>query len=192
AVIIFASFRLFIGVDNAARWDSGLMMQSTGDRLGRVTSLLGAWLSSPMHWLLGLGPNAFSAIYTPDPSYVHNLVAEVLGEEGLLGFSLLALVFLALWRGGRNLFRWYAHDPVMRATAAVLAAVCFFELLVSFKQGSFLLTPAPFPWMVILAKIAIVERRALAWQAEHDELDEQEPQLEPDYDYPPGAQPVGV
>jgi hypothetical protein len=170
-VAIFAAFKFFIGIENLSRWDSGLMAEDASGRWERASTLIGAWLSSPGSWLLGLGPSAFTTLL-PTESYVHNLFAEILCEEGLVGATFLMIALYLLFRGGRQLWRQNAHDPVMRATAAVLLGICFYQLLIALKQGSFLLSPEPFPWLLVLAKIAVVERGLVALEREQEQEEE--------------------
>lgn len=168
ALGIYLTFKLFIGEQNRERWAVYAMIQDAAGRFDRIWLLLGPYMSSPGHWLFGLGTNAFSSF---DPAregtYVHNLAAEVLGEQGLVGAVVLGASMYFTYRYGYRLWACYRDDPLMRSTAAILAGICAYALILSLKQGSFIADPAPFYWWLVLAKIARHEQSMTAgWSAE--------------------------
>jgi hypothetical protein len=165
---VIGVFRLFVGEQNVERWNVLLMIQDIALRFDNAWLLLWTWLESPGAWFIGLGANAYSSLNVGD-AYVHNLAIEVLCEEGLIGAGFLAMALLTLYRGGRDSFRRWRDDPVMRSVVATLISVCAFALLLSLKQGSMLGAAGTFMYWFILAKLARAEA-----------LDEAE--AEPEYD----------
>jgi hypothetical protein len=151
-------FKLFIGQQNQQRWDPFAMVRDTTMRLNMVEELLGAYFAHPSQWLFGLGTNAYATISSDRHTiYVHNIAAEVLGEHGIVGFSLFLIVSILTVIYGRNLWKMYRDDPSMRAVVAVLLAICANGLFLALKQGS-MGYPAPFFWWLILAKLYHHER----------------------------------
>lgn len=96
--------------------------------LSRLPVWRAAWeifLSSPF---LGHGPGSFPMLYAATSSYreldiphAHNLILQVLDENGLVGLAMLTWLLTAL---GRALFRgWlYASQPTRRSLAAYFGA----------------------------------------------------------------------
>jgi len=167
---LYAVFKLFIGAQNEQRWNAFGMLRDTTLRLNMAMDLLHAYIASPSHWLLGLGTNAYASI-SPDQYtiYVHNVVAEILCEHGIVGAILFAAITVLTFKYGRRLWSLYRDDPSMRATVAVLLASCTYALFLALKQGS-ISYPAPFFWWMVLAKLYKHEERVLAevGAPEHD------------------------
>lgn len=162
-------FQMFVSDVNRERWNPIDMLVSTTMRLEMVWRLFEYYLSSPMHWLFGLGTGAYASISldtTVARDYVHNIAAEVLCEHGLVGAALFIAMIIILFKQGRRLWSMYSDDPVMRSTIALLAAICVFTLLESLKQGS-MHYPAPFFWWVILAKLATREELVRASEEQY-------------------------
>lgn len=143
----FLMFQFFIGDENRARWDPVNMIESVAGRFQNVTDLLGTWLASPVHWLFGLGTNAYSSI-RPE-NYVHNVVAEALGEFGIVGLGILGGFMWMTWRACRNLWLLHRDDEELRSAAALLGAMCAFSFLMSLKQGSFVSSPLGFLYWIL-------------------------------------------
>lgn len=137
------------------RWDFERMsLDYGGGRLGKISFLLGEWLSAgPLAWVIGLG-NSASFDEELLGFYPHLVLGEVLAEQGLIGFGLfvaiLFLAFRAVLRGARA-----GRDvPVMRGIFAVLGALLLFDFILSFKQGSMIGTPYLFAFCIMLGRIA--------------------------------------
>jgi hypothetical protein len=91
----------------------------------------------------------------------------------------------------------FGYDPSLRATVAVLLAICTYVLLLALKQGS-IEYPAPFFWWIIMAKVFMHESRVWAATAEPEEWSDAEaldgaPAPEPitDPSYDPQRDPQG-
>jgi O-antigen ligase len=105
-------------------------------------------------------------------AYVHNIAAEIVGEQGLLGATVFTLAILVAIRAGYRLWRLYAHDPSMRATATLAVALGAYSLFQALKQGT-ITSGQPFFWWLVLTKIAAHEQRVRAFDAvEYEAVDD--------------------
>ena len=116
-----------------ARWSPENLTADTSARLEMSRRLLEFWLDTPATVLFGLGN---SASFTVNGTYPHFVPAEVLGEEGVLGFAVfVAIVFCA----GRLLLLTtirLRHDGGRTKDHIVLGALAVFSLALMLKQGS--------------------------------------------------------
>ncbi|MEZ5931567.1 MAG: O-antigen ligase family protein [Alphaproteobacteria bacterium] len=130
----------------AGRWSIDRLFEDYGERsirVVRIEAMLAAWQDSPGTMLIGLGN---SAAYDPDITgctspigcYPHNLVVEVLTEEGLVGLGLFVALFLYV---GVTAIRAIS-DPTLndehKNALKVMFAFMVFELILSLKQSSLL------------------------------------------------------
>lgn len=180
---LYGMFSLFIGVSNQQNWTTAKMADSVSDRWGRLMVLMNEWGRDPIAWLIGLGPNAFSAFWRQEATYVdyvHNVAGEALMELGLVGGLLFVGATYYTFRSGRDLWRIHRNDPDMRAAAAVLCGLSAYALILSLKQGCMYGMPAPFYWWLALACVSKAERlRAAGALPEESPV---EPEYEPDPD----------
>lgn len=164
AVVALVAIRFFISqnVDQDARWNPQTQLNVVGERAAAAWRLIEAWAGDPVRWPFGLGTNAYAYISGEEVSYAHNFYIEMAGELGLLG--LVCSLFLTAWlfRGTRDLWNHYRHDPADRATVAVLLAVAAYNFLLGLKQGTFVGIPEPFFLAVIACRLAI-RARSEAW-----------------------------
>jgi len=156
--LIMLSLRFFIGAENEERWSSESLADGVTGRLDNVTLLLGEWISRPEAWIFGLGPGAFYELNGIE-AYVHNLLAEALGETGLVGFSLLMIAFGSVAVMALKLVRIYGSDPELRSTLAVLFGILAFRMVLTLKQGSMIFSPSEFTFLLITAKVCWFELR---------------------------------
>ncbi|MEM6561493.1 MAG: hypothetical protein AAF656_07815, partial [Planctomycetota bacterium] len=157
AVCVFAlvsAFLLEAMVGGTERWSPQRMVTVYGStRLSMAGDLLQAWLEAgPLAWVFGLG---IAASFDPTINgvYPHLVMAEALGELGLIGFVLLWLVVIF---AGRSLYRlWPAVKdyPEARGLVAVIGALFFFNVILSFKQGSLLDSHSTFAFAIILGRL---------------------------------------
>jgi hypothetical protein len=176
AVLMLTTFRLFVGYQNQERWEVFGMIRDMTLRLDMVGQLLDAYVSSPSHWLFGLGTNAYQAIsFDQYTGYVHNIAAEALCEHGLVGMAIFIALAVLWGKSSIRLWRIFADDASMRSTVAVLISLGLFSLFVALKQGS-LGYPAPFFWWMILARFTKQEEQRLAdaraYETSHSTPDE--------------------
>jgi len=144
----------------AERWEYGAMRDSVeGGRVNKTFEVLEYWGNSgPMRWIFGLGN---SASFSTDVIgfYPHNLPGEVLGEEGIVGFSIYVAILVALVRALRRL--WFAVAPYddARGLFAVLCALLIYEFILSNKQGSLLGNQEFFGLTIIAGQLSVAVQR---------------------------------
>ena len=143
------------------RWDLGNMARTwEGSRLNTSLIVVGEWAEGgPLTWLIGLGT---SGSYVLIGFYPHLVMAEVLAELGLIGFTLLWVITIYTFVNYAKLHAIVKLDPIARGLAAAVASIFLFEVILSFKQGAFLGSEWPFGFAVILGQLYEAERRALA------------------------------
>ncbi len=140
----------------SGRWEWGSMFEAyRTTRAEMVKALMGQWLSSsPVRWLIGLGN---SASFDPGivGSYPHVVLIEVLCEEGMIGFGLFCAVIVLAIRSIVRVYRVAAPYADARGVLAALGALFFFQLLLSFKQGSMLKDTYLFAFAIMLGKFEV-------------------------------------
>ncbi len=155
--IAAVAFSMYAGQD--ARWKVDSMVDSwQGGRLGTAMVLLSAWgAASPFNWVFGLGSSA-----SFDPmilgQYPHLVLAEVLGELGVVGLTILLAIWgltaRNIWHLARRLAPWGEE----RGLTAVIAALFLFETILTFKQGSLLGNYFCFGFAMIIGRLEVVTR----------------------------------
>lgn len=173
--LAFFTLSLFLkqDVEQATRWNLAEWGTQAEERSADAFRLVVQYWESPGHWLLGLGTNSFSAIRGESLSYAHNVLVEVLCENGIVGLVMYLTITWWVFKDHRDLWRAYAEDPVGRATVACLAAQGLYLTLLSYKQGTFVGLPEPYYLWVLASRFMYRERvaeRALAAEIEHDAL----------------------
>jgi hypothetical protein len=140
-------------VNDETRWSSEQASADVTGRFAMVVVLLKEWARSPISILFGLGSSA-----SFDPRligiYLHNMPAEVLGELGLIGFTLLLLALgSSAWAliGSRSKALEHPGDAEILAAAG---AAAIFSLVLSLKQGSFLNNYQVFMTMLLVVRVA--------------------------------------
>ena len=123
----------------------------TYGRIAPSIELLQAWFRGyPFEWLVGLGNSASFEILG---IYPHCVPAEILSEEGILGF----LFFMGvLWISITNIFsarRVLCSEPASFNAVMALAGLWFFAVILSMKQGSLLGQPLTYTFAIILARV---------------------------------------
>jgi hypothetical protein len=182
-------FSTFITSDNSTRWDSSSFSAGMDDRVVQINALLGAWLNHPAQWFFGLGTGFYRSLDTGN-LYVHNILVEVLCEQGLFGLGLLGAVLWFAFDAGRKLLALRKDDPELRAAVATLCALSTYDFLLSLKEGSFTAGVGVFMMWFLLAKISRTEQIDAAERAEAErgaaeladaaELEEHESATEPE------------
>ncbi|WAR45344.1 hypothetical protein [Methylomonas rapida] len=135
----------------SSRWKDSEMEQSMGGRFDNAFVLLDHWGRSGIKMFIGLGNSA-----SFDPRilgiYPHFLPFEILGEEGIIGFSLYILILIFLLKTIIRTYKKIKLDIKMNQYAAVLLSMVFYSFLLSLKQGSLLGNMEFFMAAIILAK----------------------------------------
>lgn len=128
----------FLYADVLGRWDTEQLSGGFTVRLMNDLDLLAVWAGNPVAWIAGLGFNAFAVVTTAGAKehYPHNILVEVLAEEGLPMFVLMLLIFFRTFRDGLWLFRRFAEQPVERASVSALIALALYFFLIANKQNN--------------------------------------------------------
>jgi len=161
--LVLLAFDLFISEDNLERYTTGAT-QAVGARLERIMIMTEEFLARPAAWFTGLGPGGFDAV--TGRSYVHNVPVEVLTELGLVGVVLFGSMLVLVYRYWRQAVRTVADEPVLRAAAAVLGAICLFQFLLSCKQGSIISSVGPMGLFALTARIVYTQVKTVQEQQE--------------------------
>ena len=134
AVISFFGF-----ADMRGRWDLGRMGNTIHNtRWSFSVELLNYWAeSSPFAWLFGLGSSA-SYDRRILGHYCHVVIAEVLAELGIIGVTMLLFFVALVARDGYRLYKMTKKSNVERGVVVTLLALFFFQVILSFKERSFL------------------------------------------------------
>ena len=98
--------------------------------------LLETWSKSPIFWIQGLGFYSFSALNPFGEPYTHCLTADMLGELGLIGFTLFLILFLFTLISCRKIFIAVRDNEKQRANLSSLVAMLLYHFLLSNKQGN--------------------------------------------------------
>lgn len=124
------------------RWDPEHVEAGLQDRLNMIGALLDHWASSgPFHLLFGLGNSASYSSATPGIDiYPHFVPAEVLAEEGLIGFAMYLAFALLTFHTIAQMRFMYTHNQWPTAVLAAIVAVILYAVLKSMKSGSLLRT----------------------------------------------------
>jgi hypothetical protein len=181
AVVAYVTMRLFLGQDaeQMRRWDLAEWGTQTTERSADAFRLLVTWWGNPAAWPFGLGTNYFSYIRGETLSYAHNVIIELISENGIVGITMYSIVGIWVLRSCLNLWQDFKEDPVGRAVVACLCAQIFYLTLLSYKQGTFVGLPEPYYLWVVAAKVAIQERaRIAAWYASQPWLAYDQPSAE--------------
>lgn len=143
---------LYINEDTQ-RWTEAGATEDVQGRLAMVTALLSKWSESSISILFGLGNSAAT-----DPSivghYPHNMPLEILGEEGLVGFTLLLLILGATVKSFLHARRQVSGNADHEAVLAAAGATFIFSFLLSLKQGSLLGNNVVFMAALIVARLS--------------------------------------
>lgn len=162
-IILFTyiSMELFqLVVDDPTRWQKRAFWDAY--RYGRVEKsliLLRTWIDAgPVAWVFGLGAYAS---WTIDGLwfYPHVVMAEILGECGIIGFVLLWMIPIGAFQAIRRCWPFVKDDPEMRGVLSATSAILLFEIILSFKQGSFYFCQFTLGMAVVIARLAETYKR---------------------------------
>lgn len=143
----------FVTQDNDRRWGVESLAFGGSERLENCVDLLSAYASSPAHWLQGLGLYGFASVESRSGvHYTHVLLADALGEAGLIGFSILMFIVWSVVRTGVRFERMVRSDPVARANVCVLLALLIYHFILANKQGNLLGNPLLYTFAIMLAR----------------------------------------
>jgi hypothetical protein len=140
-------------LDTEKRWAEGATSQGVDVRLGNIIFLLETWLKSPAFWIQGLGFYSFGELNPFGEPYTHAIVVDMLGELGLIGFTLFSTMCLLSWISCRKIFIAVRNDPTQRANFSSLAAMLIYQFLLSNKQGNIAGSFLMFSLILLAARI---------------------------------------
>jgi len=117
------------------RWSQRDATAAAAGRWEYSQKLLSHWAQSPGSVLFGLGN---SAAFDPQivGNYPHNVPAETLGEEGLVGLAIYLVINGIAVSGLFRALRATRGDPQLRRLLAVAAANYVFTLITTLKEGN--------------------------------------------------------
>ena len=138
--------------DDGFRWQwSEMKYHVISGRIAPSLELLQAWQrGNILVWLFGLGN---SASFDVVGCYPHCVPAEILGEEGIIGFALfVTLLYVMITNVFCTRRAWHAAPEAVHAVMA-LTGLLIYVVLLSLKQGSLLGQPLMFAFAIILARV---------------------------------------
>jgi len=152
AIVVFSSI-YFARSGTEKRWQLDELQMASGGRLESIILLLSEWIKTPSRWVGGLGNNSFSQLdISSHQPYVHNIIAEALGEFGIVGFLvLISLLFITIISGFK-LFIKFKDFLLYRGVIGTLLGVTFFMFLVSNKQGNIWVSIQLFMFLIIIVR----------------------------------------
>jgi hypothetical protein len=139
---------------DTSRWESSRTAGDVVGRLDNAVTLLSVSSASIGSVLFGLGnSSAFKVLGI----YPHVTGLEVVAEEGILGgvlyFGILALAVRSI----RRILARPDFDELKRNVLATLTGLSVFELIISWKQGSLLISVYVFAYAMVLARLESAE-----------------------------------
>ncbi len=156
-VVIAVVLSILLGdQDVVARWFSGAKTEDALEvRSANATELLHAYARSPSSWLTGLGLNAFTSITgSAHEPYTHSMFVDVLAEMGLVAFAFLCYWLWTVARQSIELVKGCTQFADDRSAAALLVALCCYQILLMNKQGELWTSEHTVVYFLLLAKIA--------------------------------------
>lgn len=169
-LLMYLTFTFALSEEATRRWSGNLVGEATEDRGKRLSMALEIFLSDPASWIVGKGSNSFPFYTGSLVDYPHNIVAEILLDYGIFGFTLFSIAFYYTYRYGRDMIRIWGDDPVARGTVAAWVGTCVFAMMTALKQGSIIGQPTPFYYWIILGKILFDEQARARQRAFEREL----------------------
>jgi hypothetical protein len=155
-LVAFVAKVFLLGSEATERFSSESISAGIDSRMYYITELMSAWGSNPANYLQGLGTGAFNAVVPHGQegfNYPHNVVVEVLTHHGLIGFTLLCLIFLITAIHGLRLIGLGRQGLVNRGVVAIVLALTVYVTMISLKQGTFVLYPLPFYMYMVVSKL---------------------------------------
>jgi hypothetical protein len=151
ALVLISSYILNMSDIYKGRWETAELFDDLGQRFEMTGVLLSEWITSPLAIVFGLG-NSASISPTLVGRYPHIVIMEVLGEEGIVGFTLFAMLVLIMVRQARLFNRLKFLSVNIRKSYAICFGWFLYTFLLSFKQGSLISTPMMFFFAVVCEK----------------------------------------
>ncbi|MBL9150607.1 MAG: hypothetical protein JNM94_18120 [Phycisphaerae bacterium] len=163
AAVAYAAMKFFIGRDNEERWSSESLLYGGSGRLENAVDLIAAYLSRPQSYLTGLGYYSFEVIPNRGgDGYSHVMLADALGELGIVGLILYVGAFSTAGICAYKLFQRFREDPIERGFVATLSALLAYAFLLQNKQGTLFGIDQGWVYALILARLEYRTRDRVA------------------------------
>jgi hypothetical protein len=135
---------------DSSRWGSSLAEDAVTGRFANAALLLHASSGDFRGIIFGLGN---SSAYKLLGIYPHIAGLEVIAEEGLIGAAVYVAILLLAIRSIRRIARRADFTDLKRNVLAMITGLFVFELILSWKQGSLLISVYVFAYAIILARL---------------------------------------
>lgn len=153
AIVIFAEqVRTSGSLQEEQRWSASEFGSGADVRFANILLLLGEYFASPLRWITGLGFLSYSYL-DPVQEYSHCLSADMLGELGLVGFSLYGAILVLSIRQIIRVFSSVAQDERRRNGLGCLVGILTYQMLLANKQGNLVGSSLLICFILILARI---------------------------------------
>lgn len=156
-VMVIAKMFL-LGSASTERFNAENISQGLSSRMNYATTMLREYASQPTSYLQGLGIGSFNVYIEAGEEgylYPHNLIVEIIADHGLIGFGIFLAVVVSTGIHTFKLLRLIRVQAIDRNAIAIVLAMAGYTTLLSMKQGSYLLIPAPFFMYLIISKIYV-------------------------------------
>ncbi|TWU37651.1 hypothetical protein Q31b_44390 [Novipirellula aureliae] len=146
-LVLYLTFS-FLGLGEVNRWNEVSMRRGFEGRAEMVMLLFKAWSESDFfHLLFGLGS---AAGWKTSGFDVHNLSVEILGELGIIGFSIYLYICVQAFSNAIKIIGKLKHYPEMRREAVILIALFTYSCILSLKSVA-LFSTAPLMFFFAIA-----------------------------------------
>lgn len=143
------------------RWDENNVRLSVEGRTELSQLLLSSWSNGGISAIFfGLGS---ASSFATSGFYVHNLPIEILGELGLVGFSLFLIIYLQVWIKATRILKKLKHYPDTRQEVVAILGLFVSSAIISLKQGSLFSWPHLFFFAILISQM---ERQVKHLQAD--------------------------
>ncbi|MFT3683405.1 MAG: O-antigen ligase family protein [Phycisphaerales bacterium] len=155
---LYFVYSTFLSQTGQSRWGSSGSDDGLSVRADMAMTALGAYMTSPVYWLTGLGASAFNAFYTNRPEgfsylYPHNILVECLSEYGIPGVALMVALGWLTIKNFRILVQTSGDDRSKRTAVLAFGGMALFQFLIALKQGSLLGMPPVFMFALMAATV---------------------------------------
>ncbi len=160
--ILAVTFLIFTAInylgEGNIRWDLERISFDIAERYAGSTEVLSYWSDSIFSMLLGLGN---SASYDLLGIYPHNVPAEIIAEEGLIGFFIYSIIFIKTIHASIYILRNTKVKTEKRNAGVTLIAFFLITFVLSLKQGSFLSNMYFFMFVLMVNKYSLYVKRGI-------------------------------
>jgi len=158
-LLIVTTAGYFIGMSSYKgggneRWTTDYVTADATNRFSMAIALLQAWEKKLTSMIFGLGNSAAFDSHIVG-FYPHVMPAEVLGEEGIIGFALLTCIIGLSAVHSLKLLKQPNKEPAQSDVIAAAVALNAFAFIVSCKEGSLLGNYIFFTASIVICRLRI-------------------------------------